>query len=362
MSDIIASFPHTAFTKLNCSNKGKPDHAALTLLDKEVFENARAIYSSLGTGRHGHLFLVVSDQRYCTLTGAAAAPVHPANPGVQPLAGGTQHEIAQADRIHKDALAQFKTSVIVEAHLKKLILEAVPSTYLDELSDAVMGFSNVSCVELLTHLHTTYGTVSPDDLETNLKNLNRQWNPDQPLTDLWAQIKLCQDFATNSAEPITDATVIRITLKNLEDSGVFTQDVRDWRKLPAANHTIANLKRHFNEADVERIRLLSSKSAGYAHQAKALPTPNPAPSSTLPTFEYCWSHGLSLAPNPRKPHTSKTCTTKLEHHCDDATLTNRMGGCNIIRKTYKDRGPIIWQNPRNKAAKASACPPCPAPN
>ena len=100
MSDITSSFPHTSFTPLNCSNKGKPDHAAITLLEKEIFENARAIYSPLGTGVHGHLFLVVDGPRYCTLTGAANAPLPPTNPGVHPDPAGTAAQIASAERAH----------------------------------------------------------------------------------------------------------------------------------------------------------------------------------------------------------------------------------------------------------------------
>jgi hypothetical protein len=356
MSEITSSFPHSAFTPLNCTTKGKPDHAALTILEKEVFENARAIYSPLGTGTHGHLFLVVDGPRYCTLTGAAVAPIRPVNPGVHPNLGGTAQQIAQADRIHKDEVKQFQTCTVVDANLKKLILEAVPPTYLEELADTVMGFANVTCLEILQHLRTTYGTVTPDDLKTNLKNLTRQWNPDQPLTDLWSQIKICQDFAAPSAEPISNATIIRLTLDNLEESGVFTYDIRDWRKLDPVQHTIANLKRHFNTADTERIRLLSSKSGGYAKLADLTNVAHKAaqPASAADfvcSQQYCWSHGLITTPN-ENPHNSKTCKYRFPGHCEEATLLNTMGGCNLIRTKSR----MTWKRPDRPDRPASNAP------
>jgi hypothetical protein len=351
MSSIINSFRHAAFTPLDCSNKGKPDHAALNLLEREVFENALSIYSPVGTGTHGHLFLVVDAQRYMQLTNSAVLPILPTNPGVHPNAGGTQHEIAQADRTHKDDLEQFKTCTVVEAHIKKLVLEAVPNTFIEELADTLMGFAGVSTIQILAHLRTVYGTVTPDDLKINMKNLSRQWSPDQPLEDLWKQINTCQKFAATSAEQITDAAVIRITLDNLEESGVFHHDIRDWRKRPTVEHTMPNLKAHFNAADIERIRLRSSKSAGYAQLANItnlannastkLNAPQPPTPSINTSPQYCWSHGLIAIPH-ENPHNSKTCRARLPGHCEEATLLNMMGGCNLIRGS---RTRMVWKRP-----------------
>jgi hypothetical protein len=56
-----------------------------------------------------------------------------------------------------------------------------------------LGFAGVSTIQILAHLCLVYGTVTPDDLKINLKNLSRQWNPDQPLEDLWKQINTCKN-------------------------------------------------------------------------------------------------------------------------------------------------------------------------
>jgi hypothetical protein len=173
-----------------------------------------------------------------TLTGAAAAVIPPANPGDRPIIpqGATQYQIQANTSDHKAALAHFQTANVVVATLMHQLLEAIPETHIAELRDPRMGFSNVSCLDILTHLRTTYSIVTPEDLKLNLKNLGRQWGPEQPLSDLWDQIKKCQDFANGTAEPISDATVLRTTIDNLEESGAFPHNVRDWRKLPIAQH------------------------------------------------------------------------------------------------------------------------------
>jgi hypothetical protein len=323
MSSIINSFRHAAFTPLDCSNKGKPNHASLNLLEREVFENALSIYSPVGTGAHSHLFLVVEGPRYMQLTNTAILPILPTNPGVRPNAGNTQHEIAQADRTHKDELEQFKTCTIVEAHI---------------------------------NLQTVYGNVMPDNLKLNFQNLSRQWNPEQPLEDLWKQINTCQKIASHSAEKITDATVIRLTLNNLEESGVFHHNIRNWRRRPTVEHTLLNLKAHFNAADIERIRLRSSKSAGYAQLANITNQANnissklnaPQPPHSVPNSspQYCWSHGLIAVPH-ENPHNSQTCRSRLPGHCEEATLVNMMGGCNLIRGS---RTRMIWKHPDKSIA------------
>jgi hypothetical protein len=260
MTPTIAPLPKTILTPLDCSIRSVPDHAAITTLENKVYANARSVYSSLGTGRHGHLFLVTDGPTYMTLTGAAAIVVPPANPGDRPIIpqGATQYQIQANTSDHKAALAHFQTANVVKATLMHQLLEAVPETHIAGLCDPRMGFPNVSCLDILTHLRTTYVIVTPEDLKLILKNLSRQWGPDQPLSDLWDQIKKCQDFASGMAEPISDATVLRTTIDNLEESGAFPHNMRDWRKLPIAQQTLTNLKVHFKIADNERTHILGS--------------------------------------------------------------------------------------------------------
>jgi hypothetical protein len=48
--------------------------------------------------------------------------------------------------------------------------------------DETMGFTNATALQLLTHLHTTYGEVRSDQLEANTPmHHDNQWNPSDPI-------------------------------------------------------------------------------------------------------------------------------------------------------------------------------------
>ena len=103
------------------------------------------------------------------------------------------------------------------------------------------------------------------------------------------------------------------------------------------------LKKHFTLENVERLRRMTAKSAGYhgAHRATAV-TPATASSNngTAPLTRpetvqqpfvetnngvkmyYCWSHGLGK----NAAHTSATCSNKKYGHVETATADKMQGG------------------------------------
>ena len=195
MVDSIADqFPHPELTPLPTDTE-KPNHASLKLLHKELNANAMAITSDLGSGRHGHLALTVSAATYLVLADAEFVP--PEHPGPAPIhaAAPTTAQITKTNRQFAADTLAFKVYASIESSLKKLLLIAVPSTYIDELSNDVLGYANTTTLDILTHLDTTYGTITSDNLDLNLKNLHQEWSTKQPMEDLWKQIRMCRLFA-----------------------------------------------------------------------------------------------------------------------------------------------------------------------
>ena len=74
-----------------------------------------------------------------------------------------------------------KTGVAVRSQL----LAAVDDAFVNELSDLLWGYGQVTILQLLTHLRETYGMITPDQLDENAATLDREWNPDDPLERLW---------------------------------------------------------------------------------------------------------------------------------------------------------------------------------
>jgi hypothetical protein len=83
---------------------------------------------------------------------------------------------------------------------------------LQVLEDAHMGFADALPTDILNHLKSTYGTITPEAIEDNRSLLGSDWNLDDRIEELWLRIKECQRFATAATEPIPNAATIRLVL------------------------------------------------------------------------------------------------------------------------------------------------------
>jgi hypothetical protein len=82
---------------------------------------------------------------------------------------------------------------------------------------------------MLVHLRTTYGDITPLEIEMNRATLSAPWNPDDEIEDLWKRIITAQQLAHLAEEEITDPIAIRLTIDALEASGVFDFALDNWR-------------------------------------------------------------------------------------------------------------------------------------
>ncbi len=187
---IFNQFPHGDLTPL--SNTQRPNQLTLKTLQRELNINTLSIPSTRGNGALGHLFLTISNDAY-TVAANGSVFVAPKNPGHQPYhaAGTTQHQITETNRQFKARLIKFQKFSAVCAALKKQIFHAVPSIFIAELSDDILGFVNETPLQRLAHLDTTYCAITSDLLLQNLENIQSQWTSTQLLEDLWTQIHVC---------------------------------------------------------------------------------------------------------------------------------------------------------------------------
>jgi hypothetical protein len=335
------TFPHPDLTII----VGKPTYATVRKLQKELYANARTIPSTLGGGHNGHLALVMTDAEYLVIS--AVNYDEPVHPGAQPVhqANATAAQITEANRQYDATLLQVSLHVSVVNALRQQILCAVDNKYLMALEHPDLGYT-VNPREMLLHLRTTYGDITPLEIEMNRATLSTEWNPDDDIEDLWLRISTAQELAHRAKDEIKDSVAIRLTIDALEASGVFTFALDNWRLKDDATKTLASFKEHFNKEDSERERKLTAKTGGYhgangadGHRPRDTPPPNPAPTNgsvALPNgvkMYYCWSHGLGI----NKQHTSPTCTFKKDGHIDTATADNMQGGCNLIMGPPRQR-------------------------
>jgi hypothetical protein len=206
-----------------------------------------------------------------------------------------------------------------------------------------MEFAGVPPYAILNPLWENHGKISQSMLADNLASLSKEWTPTEPMTNLWEHVKKCTNFAARGREPIHQDVVLRAILGTLEATGEFTLDIRDWKKQPEKEKTIANIQTFFEAANESHLENATTTTKGYACRAEQEQNKNKRkfePATASQQMFYCWSHGLN------KSHTSSQCKQPFKNHNKKATLQRMMGGCNIISRPKKDK--LIWQPKRQK--------------
>lgn len=358
------TFPFPVLSSI-AEGSTRPTYATLLTAQAQLNSNAKSVHSDAGTGRHGHLVLTMAPAEFLALTLNIAhiAPVFPGRAPIYP-AGTTVNARAEITGNHKADLFAFHAYYDTENTLRSQLIAACPDTYIRALKDPKQGYGEVTTLALLTHLWDTYGSISMQELNANSKRMLAQWNPPTPIEDLFTQLEEAAAFAILGGAPYGDKNVLHAAYTNIEATGVFTADCRDWETKLEADKTLAHFKDFFSKAD-KRLATTTS-AAGYhtanavtalskpltaadvadivnkaitqslakitakAHQDTTTVSTNRAPAE----LSYCYSHGLST----NKRHNSLTCENRVHGHQEKATADNKMGGSDRIY-TEADRKP-----------------------
>ena len=167
----------------------------------------------------------------------------------------------------------------------------------------------------------------------NYFELEAPWNTTDPIEVLWAKTAACSAFDTT----IPPDKLVCVTSGVIEATGLFTEDIKQWKRCIPQKQTMDNLKLAFNQANKERLTQATTARAGYhaaAVQAianEAVPAAYLAVPAGAPMF-YCWSHGLCTDRN----HTSATCPNPLANHNPAAVASNMLGGHNYIARLQEE--------------------------
>jgi hypothetical protein len=338
-ASITASFPNPILSAI-ATITSPPTYATIRLAQTQLNANATTVPSYAGDGIHGHLALTLAPAAYLQVSGnmpfippvlGLINPIHPV--------GATAAQISEINRVFYDDQVTFRTYQETDKALRNQLLLALPSDYLRELADPELGLGGVSCLAILTHLWTTWGTITQIELDANALRMAAPWNPPTPIDKLFTQLDDGVRFATAGNDIPSTPTVIRLGYNIIYATGLFEVPCRDWRSKPEADKTLANFTTHFRAADQDRRLTTTTHSAGYhgANAAQQAPaksrsvTPPPTNPSTAPAAprvdtrphsSYCWTHGYLR--NPK--HTSLTCNFKGANHRDEATADNMLGG------------------------------------
>jgi hypothetical protein len=213
MAPIDASsfnFPHWVLTKIG-DNNTEPTFASILVTHVELNVNAASIYSARGDGIQCHLALIIDSNDYIIRsignkpfdppTAPRATPVH--------LTTASDAQIVETNRQHKVQKEEFILFHNANTALRNLLIIAVPPIFLTDQCDPMMGFGNKTVLQLLTYLHTTFGSISEKEMEQNTARMQLQWNPTTVIEATFLQFDNGVAFATAVQDPPTKPTILR---------------------------------------------------------------------------------------------------------------------------------------------------------
>ena len=162
MDNIISSMPECTISPL----QGPPNLEYLTELNTYLNLCSASVHSNLGCGTLGHLPLTAPPAVYALLS--ATTFVFPTNPGSTVQFSTPAPEsavIAALTREHTENLRVWKTYNDTDKACNQKLLILVPEVYYRTLKKKYMSYAGVTCLTLLTHLHSEYGRLTSQDID-----------------------------------------------------------------------------------------------------------------------------------------------------------------------------------------------------
>jgi hypothetical protein len=146
--ELIAGFAHSSLPKVT----GEPIFEDLKVIRQLLNTNAMSVASYKGGGCHGHLEIIMTNEEYFAVAVYVFPVPNTPGPSAAVVAGMIAAVITETTRLHKEATQVYRTYHNVYQAIKKLIIVSFDNTYINALSDKIVGYTNCTSLQLLTHL------------------------------------------------------------------------------------------------------------------------------------------------------------------------------------------------------------------
>jgi hypothetical protein len=109
----------------------------------------------------------------------------------------------------------------------------------------MVGYANISAIDMLDHLLETYGNITAVDLEINFEHMRRAWDPQQPVESLFNQIQDCTDYSEAGGVLIDHPQQIKVGYANIFATVQFMSACRRSNEKHTIEKTWTQFKSHF---------------------------------------------------------------------------------------------------------------------
>jgi hypothetical protein len=199
----------------------------------------------------------------------------PIKPGATPIipVASTGLQIACINETHKENVRMWKQYLSTDKALKQQLLSAIDEMYYHTLCNWHTGYDMVTTCQILNHLYTGYGDVSPQDMADNDACIKTAYDVLQPIEVLFDQVKDAIELANAAQAPYTPPQISAITFTLVSNTGIFHNTCCKWKCKPTIAQTWPNFKTDLAMAHHKELREhnTTSQAAGFGTANAAYP-------------------------------------------------------------------------------------------
>ena len=229
--NIVESFPYLTITPII----GQPRYDTIAEGHLQLNDNAASVQSHLGDGTLGLLYLTVAPAVFNTLSLVPFVP--PDNLGPDPVVspGSTGPQITEIRLQFSNATRLHNQYDSTDLALKQLLIGAVNNIFVRSLRNKHIGYTNVTTLQLLTHLYIVYAKISAVDLEANTNRMKAPYDVNLLIKTFFDQIEDAVEFAAGNS-PFTPVQVVNTAYNVIFSTGMFNNNCKIWKKNNSSKH------------------------------------------------------------------------------------------------------------------------------
>ena len=243
--------------------EGVPTHKFMTEVNGFLNVCAASVHCNLGNGTVEYPVLTAQPASFTIASPTSF--VKPVNTGVLVLADPAPSAavIGTLTRQHRENMRVFNKYYSVDKACKKFIFTLIPEAYFQSFKNKYTGYANVKCLDILTHLWTTYSVLQYFEVQENDLRMKQPITDETLFEEFVKQIETAV-YAVATQVPYTRQHIVSIAFTKVENAGIYYDGVKECRQKDTAEKTWEAFKTFFaREFRDIRVQPRISASEGY---------------------------------------------------------------------------------------------------
>ena len=269
----------------------RPTHSNIRALERDLFEKLQSIQSAQSE-EWGYRGLAEQPAEYALKSPTPWTNTN--NPGPHRTLGLNAAETRDAEAQYETNKAAYISQLNVTQAVINALNTAVPKQFKRGTNAAglILGANpyrnNQDPRAILLSLRTLYGKPSPAEKQANSSAFREQWNPADPIETYFDRLEECYVTALIASPPFTMPQMCDMAITSLQLTGLYSDALTEYERLPAAQQTWDDLKTHFTSAYNTKLIAGTQTTGQHGYAATTLET-----EESLNNIEQSLNHELN---------------------------------------------------------------------